>query len=83
MDGRCMPHQVMVPFNVQDEESQRIKQEQSKLLRAMDCFSEGVMLINVERDTWEVMFINEAFTRITGVRSGRSASPLSAAGSAA
>ena len=32
----------------------------------MDCFTEGVMLINTASDTWEIMFLNEAWTRLTG-----------------
>lgn len=50
----------------QEEESQRIKSEQTKLLRAMDCFSEGVMLISTLTSTWDILFINDAWTRITG-----------------
>lgn len=50
-----------------EEESQRIKSEQTKLLRAMDCFSEGVMLISTLTSTWDILFINDAWTRITGI----------------
>ncbi|KAK9790562.1 hypothetical protein WJX73_005557 [Symbiochloris irregularis] len=49
------------------EESERIKQEQNKLLRAMDCFSEGIMLINTSTESWDIMFLNEAWSRLTGV----------------
>lgn len=37
------------------------------LLRAVDCFREGVMLVDVSSPAWTVLYTNEAFTAATGV----------------
>ena len=33
----------------------------------MDCFSEGVMLISTATESWDILFLNDAWMRITGV----------------
>lgn len=37
----------------------------SGLLSAMDCFSEGIMLVNTATASWDVLFVNDAWSRIT------------------
>ena len=44
----------------------RVQNEKSNLLRAMDCFTEGVMLLNVTTDDFRIIFLNDAWARITG-----------------
>ncbi|KXZ50686.1 hypothetical protein GPECTOR_15g370 [Gonium pectorale] len=53
-------------------EQQRLKSEQlyrenNQLIRALDCFSEGIMLLNMSLPTWPILFVNEAWERATGV----------------
>ncbi|KAK9808830.1 hypothetical protein WJX72_004554 [[Myrmecia] bisecta] len=48
-------------------ENMRISRQTSGLLRAMDCFSEGIMLVDTSLPMWRIMFINDAWTRITGI----------------
>ena len=43
-----------------------MQNEKSHLLRAMDCFTEGVMLLNVTTDDFKIIFLNDAWARITG-----------------
>lgn len=43
-----------------------LTQENTQLLRAIDAFSEGIMLCNVSKSEWPVEFINEAFEQMTG-----------------
>ena len=43
-----------------------MQNEKSNLLRAMDCFTEGVMLLNVTTDDFKIIFLNDAWARITG-----------------
>ena len=51
---------------LQELEAARVQTEKSNLLRAMDCFTEGVMLLNVVTDDFRIMFMNNSWTRITG-----------------
>ena len=37
----------------------------SGLLSAMDCFSEGIMLVNTATQSWDILFVNDAWSRIT------------------
>lgn len=53
-------------------EQQKIKAsmlsaENTQLIRALDCFSEGIMLLNLSLPTWPVLFVNEAWERATGL----------------
>ena len=40
----------------------------SGLLSAMDCFSEGIMLVNTATESWDVLFVNDAWSRITSAQ---------------
>ena len=51
---------------LQETEALRVQNEKSHLLRAMDCFTEGVMLLNVTTDDFKIIFLNDAWARITG-----------------
>ena len=55
-----------MPAGLQDMEAARVQTEKSNLLRAMDCFTEGVMLLNVTTNDFRIMFLNDAWARITG-----------------
>ena len=50
----------------QELEAARVQTEKSNLLRAMDCFTEGVMLLNVVTEEFRIMFMNDSWARITG-----------------
>lgn len=47
-------------------ESARIRSQTNGLLRAMDHFNEGIMLVNMGTATWDIVFVNEAWTQLTG-----------------
>lgn len=32
----------------------------------MDCFSEGIMLVNTDSENWNILFVNDAWSRVTG-----------------
>lgn len=51
---------------VQLVESARIRSQTNGLLRAMDHFNEGIMLVNMGTPTWDIVFVNEAWTQLTG-----------------
>eukprot|EP00884_Botryococcus_braunii_P002377 jgi/Botrbrau1/1213/Bobra.0163s0021.1 len=48
-------------------ESARIRSQTNGLLRAMDHFNEGIMLVNMGVPEWEIVFVNEAWTQLTGI----------------
>ncbi|KAK9827983.1 hypothetical protein WJX81_005140 [Elliptochloris bilobata] len=48
-------------------ETERMQAQTSGLLSAMDCFSEGIMLVNTATDSWDVLFVNDAWSRITTI----------------
>ncbi len=50
---------------VQQAETERMQAQTSGLLSAMDCFSEGIMLVNTATQSWDVLFVNDAWSRIT------------------
>mmetsp|Transcript_8938 Transcript_8938/g.19085 ORF Transcript_8938/g.19085 Transcript_8938/m.19085 type:complete len:704 (-) Transcript_8938:2515-4626(-) len=52
-------------LQMQRQKSEALTQENTQLLRAFDCFSEGVMLCNLSFPTWPVLFVNEAFEKTT------------------
>lgn len=43
-----------------------VNKSTQSLLRALDCFSEGLMLCNVGDKTWEVVYVNDSWGKITG-----------------
>eukprot|EP00882_Tetradesmus_deserticola_P000798 GHRQ01000869.1.p1 GENE.GHRQ01000869.1~~GHRQ01000869.1.p1 ORF type:complete len:829 (+),score=338.09 GHRQ01000869.1:201-2489(+) len=45
----------------------RSKEDQAKLLRVFDCFSEAIMLVDTSAgDDWGIMFANEAWENVVG-----------------
>lgn len=51
----------------QKAKSALLTKENKQLLRAMDCFSEGIILVNVSDPKWPVVYMNEAFSKVTGL----------------
>jgi hypothetical protein len=45
-----------------------MQKQTSGLLSAMDCFAEGIMLVNTATANWDVLFVNDAWSRITSAR---------------
>ena len=50
----------------QKEETDRLRSQTSGLIGAMDCFSEGIMLVNTKSAEWDILFVNDAWSRVTG-----------------
>ncbi|BDA44406.1 probable mitogen-activated protein kinase kinase kinase 11 at C-terminar half [Coccomyxa sp. Obi] len=48
------------------EETDRLRSQTSGLIGAMDCFSEGIMLVNTDSEMWNILFVNDAWSRVTG-----------------
>ncbi|PRW61273.1 Serine threonine- kinase CTR1 [Chlorella sorokiniana] len=67
LESSCMLHwsqmQQLLTLLTQLDEAQRTVQ---KLVRGLDCFSEGILLCDVEGG-WGVRYANSAFTRLTGL----------------
>ena len=51
---------------MQKEETDRLRSQTSGLIGAMDCFSEGIMLVNTDSENWNILFVNDAWSRVTG-----------------
>jgi len=49
----------------QRQRSEMLSQENTQLLRAIDAFSEGIVLVDVSLDEWPVVFCNEAWESLT------------------
>ncbi|KAK9915712.1 hypothetical protein WJX75_003037 [Coccomyxa subellipsoidea] len=48
------------------EETDRLRSQTTGLIGAMDCFSEGIMLVNTDSEMWNILFVNDAWSRVTG-----------------
>ncbi|CAL5218507.1 g194 [Coccomyxa viridis] len=48
------------------EETDRLRSQTTGLIGAMDCFSEGIMLVNTDSENWNILFVNDAWSRVTG-----------------
>lgn len=51
---------------MQKEETDRLRSQTTGLIGAMDCFSEGIMLVNTDSEMWNILFVNDAWSRVTG-----------------
>ena len=51
---------------MQKEETDRLRSQTTGLIGAMDCFSEGIMLVNTDSENWNILFVNDAWSRVTG-----------------
>eukprot|EP00891_Asterochloris_glomerata_P001527 jgi/Astpho2/1527/Aster-05401 len=49
-------------------ESMRLSRQTSGLLRALDCFSQGIMLVDTSTSDWSIVFVNDAWVTITGIQ---------------
>ncbi|GLC39870.1 hypothetical protein PLESTF_000919300 [Pleodorina starrii] len=54
-------------LEAQKAKSAQLYRENNQLIRALDCFSEGIMLVNMSLPTWPIMFVNEAWEKATGI----------------
>ncbi len=57
---------------MQQEETDRLRSQTTGLIGAMDCFSEGIMLVNTDSEMWNILFVNDAWSRVTGEHVSRS-----------
>ncbi|KAG2489421.1 hypothetical protein HYH03_012059 [Edaphochlamys debaryana] len=51
----------------QKARSELLTQQNSQLIRALDCFQEGIMLVNMSLPTWPILFVNEAWEKTTSI----------------
>ena len=42
-------------------------QANQSLLRALDCFNDGMLLVDLGEPGWRILYANESWTSITGV----------------
>ncbi|GIL48868.1 hypothetical protein Vafri_5296 [Volvox africanus] len=54
-------------LEAQKAKSEQLYRENNQLIRALDCFNEGIMLVNMSLPTWPIMFVNEAWEKATGI----------------
>ena len=50
----------------QKEETEKLQSQTTGLMGAMDSFSEGIMLVNTDSVNWNILFVNDAWSRVTG-----------------
>ncbi|GFR53121.1 hypothetical protein Agub_g15837 [Astrephomene gubernaculifera] len=60
-----------VALEAHRRQSERLTRENVQLIRALDCFSEGIMLLNMSLPSWPILFANEAWERATGLNKER------------
>ena len=46
----------------------RLSRQTSGLLRALDCFSQGIMLVDTSTSDWSIVFVNDAWVTVTGIQ---------------
>ncbi|PNW70925.1 hypothetical protein CHLRE_17g739250v5 [Chlamydomonas reinhardtii] len=54
-------------IEAQKIKSEMLYRENNQLIRALDCFNEGIMLVNMSLPAWPILFVNEAWEKATGV----------------
>ena len=52
--------------NLQANKTKQIEAQASGLLTAIDCFKDGIMLVDTSTPLWTIIFINDTWTRVTG-----------------
>jgi PAS domain-containing protein len=52
-------------------ESVKLQSQTSSLMRAMDAFNEAIMLVDMELETWTIMFTNDAWLRFMNLTRDR------------
>ncbi len=50
-------------------QSYLVNKSAQSLLRALDCFSEGLMLCNVATEGWDIVYVNDTWGKVTGMGS--------------
>ncbi|MEW5298840.1 MAG: hypothetical protein WDW36_001918 [Sanguina aurantia] len=55
-------------LQAQTQKGLELSQQNQKLLRTIDCFREGVLLLNLSEPEWLILFVNEAFGNLAGLR---------------
>ena len=51
---------------LQANKTRQIEAQASGLLTAIDCFKDGIMLVDTSTPLWNIIFINDTWTRVTG-----------------
>lgn len=51
---------------MQANKTRQIEAQASGLLTAIDCFKDGIMLVDTSTPLWNIIFINDTWTRVTG-----------------
>ena len=57
-----------IMLELQRLRSETLTMENTQLLRAIDAFSEGIVLLDLASDEWPVVFCNEAWEKLTGFK---------------
>ena len=52
-------------------------QENRSLLRTLDCFTEGMLILDTSTPSWQVLHANEAWSACTGAHSNAGVGPAS------
>ena len=47
-----------------------MSRQTSSLLRALDCFAQGIMLVDTSTNDWSIIFVNDAWVTVTGHTTG-------------
>ena len=65
----CPPARIAAPqaLQLQHEQMSRAKAAQTHLLRAMDCFHEGIVLLDLSSNSWQMLYANDAFREASGM----------------
>ncbi|KAK9843847.1 hypothetical protein WJX84_006057 [Apatococcus fuscideae] len=51
--------------------TKQLEAQASGLLTAIDCFKDGIMLVDTSTPLWTIIFINDTWTRVTGIDKDR------------
>ncbi len=57
-----MKRDAILVYSAQKEETDRLRSQTTGLIGAMDCFSEGIMLVNTDSENWSILFVNDAWS---------------------
>jgi hypothetical protein len=54
-------------LQLQNEQMSRAQAQHTHLLRAMDCFHEGIILLDLSSTSWHILYANDAFREACGM----------------
>ena len=57
----------MQALQLQNEQMSRAKVQHTHLLRAMDCFHQGIVLLDLSSTSWHMLYANDAFREACGM----------------